>query len=101
MRRLLDDLRPWRRPYDWYGVLYVLITAWYPLLHPSCFEVVAEPGPLHTPLGHLALHLLLAALIAVVPPLLRRRAAGSGASSACCTFPCCSGRSTTSWRTSG
>jgi len=78
MRCLLADLRPWRRPYDWYGVLYVLITAWYPLLHPSCFEVVAEPGPLHTPLGHLALHLLLAALIAVVPPLLRRRAGRVG-----------------------
>lgn len=78
MRRILDDLRPWRRPYDWYGVLYLLITAWLPLLHPACFDAVAEPGPLHTPLGHLGLHLLLAGFIFMVPPLLRRRGGAIG-----------------------
>ncbi|MEZ4387445.1 MAG: phosphatase PAP2 family protein [Candidatus Krumholzibacteriia bacterium] len=73
MRRFLADLRPWRRPYDWYGIIYALTSAWYPLLHPDCFEVLAQPGPLQTPFGHLAVHLMAALLMFLAPPVLRRR----------------------------
>jgi membrane-associated phospholipid phosphatase len=76
--RFLADLRPWRRAYDTYAVLYLLITAWLPWLNPECFEVVADPGPLHTPLGHTLLHLLLAAMIWLLPPILRRRGGVAG-----------------------
>ena len=78
MRRLLTDLAPWRTSFDHFGLLYALTSAFYPLLNPDCFSVVASPGPLHTPIGHLALHLVLAAFIAVVPPWLRRHGQPAG-----------------------
>jgi len=73
MRTFLDSLRPWRQNYDWIAIVYVLVSGVYPLLNPSCFEQVAQPGPFHAPWPHLGWHALLAAVLYVVPPLLRRR----------------------------
>jgi len=71
--QIFNGLNDHRRPYDWFGVIYALTSAWYPLLNPACFEAVRDPGPLHTPAAHLGLHLLIAALIYLVPPMLRQR----------------------------
>lgn len=75
---MFSDLQQHRRPYDWFAIIYALASAWYPLLNPVCFDVVQDPGALHTPTGHLVLHLLLAALIYLVPPLLRQRVGVAG-----------------------
>lgn len=73
MSEALAKLRPWRQGADWIAVVYVLTTGLYPLLNPACFEILEDPGPLRTPLVHLAWHLVLAAVILTVPPLLRRQ----------------------------
>ncbi len=72
MARLLAALKPYRQGMDWIGVIYALVSGFYPLLNPSCFDVVAAPGPFHAPLPHLLLHLTIAAVIYLLPPLLRR-----------------------------
>ena len=72
MARLLAALKPYRQGLDWIGVIYALVSGFYPLLNPSCFDVVAAPGPFHAPLPHLLLHLTTAAVIYLLPPLLRR-----------------------------
>ncbi len=73
MTRLLAPLKPWRQSYDWFCIAYLLLTGLLPLLNPSCFEQVSQPGPLHAPWPHLGLHLLMSAAVFVVPPLLRSR----------------------------
>jgi membrane-associated phospholipid phosphatase len=78
MTSFLRDLEPWRRPYDWYGIVYALTSAWYPWLNPACFEVLADPGPLQNPPGHTLLHLLLAAAFWLLPPIVRRRGGAAG-----------------------
>jgi len=75
MMGFLARLRPWRQGSDWIAVVYTLTSGLYPLLNPACFDAVLEPGPLHSPLAHLAWHLVLAAAILVLPPLLRRQEA--------------------------
>ncbi|MBD3222207.1 phosphatase PAP2 family protein [bacterium] len=78
MTSFLRDLEPWRRPYDWYGIVYALTSAWYPWLNPACFEVLADPGPLQNPPGHTLLHLFLAAVFWLLPPIVRRRGGAAG-----------------------
>ena len=73
MTSFLASLRPWRLGYDWIALVYSLLSGLYPLINPACFDVVAEPGPLHAPLPHLLVHLGLSAAIYLLPPLLRRR----------------------------
>jgi membrane-associated phospholipid phosphatase len=73
MNRFLNYLRPWRQIYDWFGIVYLVLSGLLPLLNPACFNQVAKPGPLHAPGPHLGFHLLLAAAVYVVPPLLRSR----------------------------
>jgi membrane-associated phospholipid phosphatase len=73
MKRFLADIAPWRLGFDRLAIGYTLLSGVLPLLNPSCFDAVAEPGPLHTPLSHLVWHLALAGLVYVAPAWLRSR----------------------------
>jgi membrane-associated phospholipid phosphatase len=69
----LAALRPHRHGVDWIAIAYTLLSGFYPLLNPACFEIMRDRGSLHAPYPHLLLHLALAAAIFVVLPWLRRQ----------------------------